>query len=82
LSRHRRLSLATLVAGLIVTVVGLVERPAQGANSHTREIVIVSGLFLTASGGASLLALLGKRDPLVPDERYYNLISSKRNDRG
>jgi hypothetical protein len=81
LRRQRILSVVALLAGLLVSLVGLMERPVQGSTNHQREITVVLGLFLATYGGIALLACLGKRDPLVPDEKYYNLIASKSTDR-
>lgn len=69
------------MAGLLLALIGLLEQPSRGARSHHRELTVVAGLFLGACGGAALLASLGRRDPLVPDEKYYNLISSTKPNR-
>ena len=79
--RQRMMSVLALAPGLLLSVVGLMERPGQGSTNQQREITVVLGLFLATYGGVALFACLGKRDSLVPDEKYYNLISSKSSDK-
>ncbi len=79
----RRLSLGCLVSGLLLALLGLLEHPTRAPRSnHNRELTVLAGLFLGACGGPALLSSLGRRDPLVPDEKYYNLVSSRKGSRG
>ena len=70
-----------MLLGLLLATLGVLEpvsiRPSGPPPGHQREVIVVVGLLIAASAGAILLVLLGRRDPLVPDEKYYGLIASR-----
>ena len=81
LRRQQRLVFFALLFGLLVATVGLLEpgshRQAGREQGLHREAVVVAGLFTVAVAGGTLLVLLGRRDPHVPDEKYYGLIAPR-----
>ena len=81
LRRQRRLVFTALLLGLLVATIGLLEpgshRQAGREQGLHREAVVVVGLFSVAVAGGTLLVLFGRRDPHVPDEKYYGLIAPR-----
>lgn len=71
-----------MFAGLLLATIGLLEpsrsvRLSSGTPGHVREVMVISGLLFACAAGSGLLVLLGQRDPFVPDEKYYGLISKQ-----